>query len=99
MRAVVNTNISTSQLHRYRPNLGTVELLALLANANTDGNFEVVLLELEVVRKLTGILIQYFLLMKGREDLRLAEAGAGLTVGKPHAKWLREKKFVVLRKI
>ena len=34
--------------------------------------------------------------MKGREDLRLAGAMAGLTVGEPHAKWLREKKFDVL---
>ena len=89
------TNISKSKLQRYRPNLGAVELLALLANADTDGNFEVGVVLLDVVRKLTGLLIRYFFLMEGREDLRLAEARSGLTVGKPHAKWLREKMFVV----
>ena len=51
---------------------------------------------LDVVRKstgltgLTGLLLQYFFLLEDWVDLRLA--GAGLTVGEPHAKWLRERK-------
>ena len=79
-----------SQSDRYRPNLGGVELLALLANSDSDRKFEI-LLDVVVVWK-----IQHFWLLDW-EDLRLVSCwtaipgGARLTVGKPHAKWLREK--------
>ena len=93
-----------SQQKRYRPNLRAVELLALLANSDTEGNLEVAVVR-DVVRKLTGLTalsLQYFLLLEDRVwvDLRQAGAGAGagLTVGEPHAKWLRERKVGCVEK-
>ena len=90
------------QQQRYGPNLWAVELPALLANSETDGNREVglVVVGLAVVRKLTGILVQYFSwMMKGRGEVRLGGAGPRLTVREPHAKWLRERKVGCVEEI